>query len=471
MKKRTYCYAVLALVACGWPGVVGAETEYYFTAYNDFSWAAPQLSNNITLYTTGDEGQLIDFETGEGVAAYLCVTGGTSGNTSVGGLMPGTEAYEFFHDNVTCTGSMFYTSDIILTFEGLEPAVYELVLYADRGSPSYVDRYNDFIISDVDHFRNVSSTGTTISTTTLPNDTTTYCAGYNTTNGYVARFDQINPGGNGAFVVTVTGYKFYLNAMMLRAYSGDFVADGYALSAPPAIEILSVSNRYHSNLVDINYRVTDADSATVEVRGFAVTNTGASAGYLEGLIPLATLVEGTDSEYGEGVIPTNTTKLLTWDAGTDVGQSVADMKVHLLACDTTNLPLSLHFVTVPADTNGPSFKISRYAGTASLAYQRGAVRWALLKGMVRTDANEVYAVGGSHHDQLLLTDDTLTDDGKGWFAANLACRLATTQEVQRAQEATTPGSVTKWPAYDHPMYVNEYAIETGRSNTFYFARD
>ena len=106
-----------------------------FMAYNDLSWGNGQLEANITRYTTasgvgvppqGDQGPLVDYDSGLPMAATLSVTGGTwngEGHARLGGpSILGTEAYDEFEGRVDTVGVANYAEeDLVLTFSGLSP--------------------------------------------------------------------------------------------------------------------------------------------------------------------------------------------------------------------------------------------------------------------------------------------------------------------------------------------------------------
>jgi hypothetical protein len=105
------------------------------------------------------------------------------------------------------------------TFTGLDPAkTYEFVTTMNRGSSGYTNRLTTYTISGATSFVNGSSTGTTVSTTTVANDSTTLCAGYNTANGYVARWTNITAS-SGTFSVkamrTTPGVKSHAFGMFM----------------------------------------------------------------------------------------------------------------------------------------------------------------------------------------------------------------------------------------------------------------
>ena len=207
-----------------------------FVAYNDLAWLSGQATAKITTYTTPSNsdglptsGALVDYNSGTTLGATLTVEGGGGGVQSYGQHpASGTDAYGVFNGVVDCDGQIGYSAadDLVLTFAGLDPSMaYELVLYCDRSGNNYVgadSRYQVATLSGADAFVNQSTAGTEILTTTAANDTTKYNAGYNTQNGYVTRFIDIDPGSDGRIVLTVDRdsalkYYTYANAVMLKS--------------------------------------------------------------------------------------------------------------------------------------------------------------------------------------------------------------------------------------------------------------
>ncbi|MBN1671136.1 MAG: hypothetical protein JXR37_08900, partial [Kiritimatiellae bacterium] len=205
-----------------------------FTAYNDLAWSAGQLSVNITTLTTTNgnpgatrSGFLRNRATGLATAVTLTVDGGASVQPDQGAHpASGTDAHDAFDGHVDCAGTVSYgTADLVLTLGGLNPNLrYEVVLYSDRANAAYTgaaSRWQVATLSGAERARNASSEGTAVSTDTLPDDTTTYNAGYNGPAGYLTRFTDIDPGTDGTAVVTLTqnaagGTYSYANALMLR---------------------------------------------------------------------------------------------------------------------------------------------------------------------------------------------------------------------------------------------------------------
>ena len=84
---------------------------------------------------------------------------------------------------------------------------------------AYTARLSKYTISGIDAATNASTSGVTRTTTTIAEDTSTFSTGYNTVNGYVARWTGIQPGADGSFAVTAThdpsNYQGYGHSVFL----------------------------------------------------------------------------------------------------------------------------------------------------------------------------------------------------------------------------------------------------------------
>ena len=206
-----------------------------FIAYNDLSWEVGQASENITLYTTkehvgttphGHEGSLIDYNTGAPVNTTVTISGGLWHSLvhARQGSLPneGTDAFDTFHGIVDARGVISYgRSDIVIDFSGLNPNLrYRLLLLGNRGQKQYLDRRTRATLAGVAHMENRSSVGADFigiydESTVIPN-------GYNTRNGYLARFENIDPGADGKIRATLSGEdnsgpgRPYINAFCLE---------------------------------------------------------------------------------------------------------------------------------------------------------------------------------------------------------------------------------------------------------------
>ncbi len=211
-----------------------------FVAYNDFGGTS---AGNVTAFTLSQSGLLKDYSTGANTSVTLNVvtgspapaTDGSTGSTPTGG-----DAFNIFNGKINMAGYIWYNNVITvpysncrLDFTGLDPnKTYEIVLSANRDNSAYVARNTQFVISDVSAFTNSHSNGTVTYTTTTTNDSVKFNTGYNTLNGYVARWTGIKSGPDGDFSVSVTAApasgnanddgRWYLGGMRLSEASYDF---------------------------------------------------------------------------------------------------------------------------------------------------------------------------------------------------------------------------------------------------------
>ena len=182
-----------------------------WTAYND---AAGTTGGNTTSYTItsgNTTGLLKDYASGDNTGVTVTFT--SSGNPTVqtmsgysgGDTAVGTDAYNTFHGFADMAGVIQYGDSgwwVDVTFSGLDPAkTYTFATSANRDDDGYSNRIARFTIRDVDTAVNASTAGATVKTTNFTDDTTAFSTGYNTVNGYVARWTGIHPGSDGDFTV------------------------------------------------------------------------------------------------------------------------------------------------------------------------------------------------------------------------------------------------------------------------------
>ncbi len=257
----------------------------------------------------------------------------------------------------------------------------------------------------------------------------------------------------------------------------DYVYGGNPSGAPawPVVSSLVVSRQEGTNRFAIDYCVQDADSARVEVLGL-VMKEGPFPLADHFVCPIATLVEGTAHNLGADVPTGDDLKHLVWDAGADLGKTTEGIYIRLMASDGRP-PLSLHFVTLPAADGLPPLRISRYSGFGNPAMLDNLWLWLLAKGTVRRQDQQLLGTAGAYTDTVLAeSGGALTETGTRFLLETIGnVRLATPDEIQRAQEATTPGTVTQWPPVrqtaGRPVKINEYNIETDGPADIYLVRE
>jgi len=189
-----------------------SETTSDWVAFNDVVWATGQPSTNITTFTIPGEGTstgtLIDYNTGNPTPASVTITAGGSPvfetSSQYGGSESNsdTDAYQTFHGIADMAGLIRYGSSgwyVEMAFSGLDPGgSYTFATTANRAGSSYT-RNSRFTISGVDSAVNASSPGVN----EINNESVYFNTGYNTIEGYVARWNEIDPGTDGEFKVRV----------------------------------------------------------------------------------------------------------------------------------------------------------------------------------------------------------------------------------------------------------------------------
>jgi hypothetical protein len=239
---------------------------------------------DIERITDSNTGLLTDLQTGAstGVTVTLSQTGGVTWqpDPASGGAdcNPLTDADTIFGDRTDLTGVIHYGSTgwtVTATFTGLDPAArYTFVTTANRNGSTYTNRISRYTLSGITSATNSHSAGTTLR---APYGVA-FCTGYNTINGYVARWTNIDPGSDGSFTVTAQA-----DGTVNQTYAFDaFMLQREGLGAAPAVNgaptpangggdiavpaALSVNiNDAESNPMDITFYGRSAKAFTVAV--------------------------------------------------------------------------------------------------------------------------------------------------------------------------------------------------------------
>jgi len=308
-----------------------------------------------------------------------------------------------------------------------------------------------------------------------------------------ADFQQIGGYGAAYWGWPNIGYRFNLN------HKGDMICSDHntlwmirrcepgsmgpeVRNSPPVAEVVSIAQRPNTTVLDIDYKVSDLDDATVHVAAAAFTTNTNS---LDNMILLSTLEEGTAANLGTG-IPRDAVKRLTWDVGADWGADFGDLSVHIFARDTRPHLMGLHFLSLPAEAPAPAMQISRSPLNKSWFLE--PLMWLAASNNSTVVFSKTGTTGNIHgtndapegfRGELLASGTTVTQKGRQFLASLMGAREATSQEVQWAREAATPGIVNKWdfplaagePSWnpimmkkidgDRPRKVNEYGFDSG----------
>lgn len=182
-----------------------------FTAYDDLKWDVGQTNLWITTYNpseTPSGGALVDYVSHATIGATVSFSGAaTNFGNAVTAPTGGSDAYNMFN-GIVDQNSYTYLSlgDVTMTFSNLDPAkTYEFAYFATRGGASlaYSNRQTHVIISSVSAFTNASSSGSTVYTTSVANDSTYEIAA--NLDGKLIQYVGINPGPDGTIVFTLRG--------------------------------------------------------------------------------------------------------------------------------------------------------------------------------------------------------------------------------------------------------------------------
>ncbi|MEN6372758.1 MAG: carboxypeptidase-like regulatory domain-containing protein [Armatimonadota bacterium] len=219
-----------------------------YTAYNDcgfrIGFSSSPDDTNVTLYHIGTpsptgapaspkyatSGYLFDYDTGNQLpilATFTCTsvsaTTWNDGSNACGAdAAAGTDAYNVFYGKVNLLGfvAVAYPNTVTITFSGLNPnGLYEFATTGNRGGAATdANRPTKYTISGALAYTNTGSiTGTGV---TYGNDWITFDTRKNVTQGYIARWTNIQPSANGTFSITTqstTNTTVYpLNAFMLK---------------------------------------------------------------------------------------------------------------------------------------------------------------------------------------------------------------------------------------------------------------
>ena len=246
------------------------------------------------------------------------------------------------------------------------------------------------------------------------------------------------------YFVTQAGYSLHQALFGLKR---SFQVDNKILyNAIPLPVIPQSKQRIGTTLVDIDYKVLDGDSSTVQVAMLAFKDGNNDLGQI---VKMTAIVENTLTNLGFGIKP-NQTHRVTWDAAIDWNVGFGNIQFEILAKDERGL-LPIHFITVPASGANPALTLSHQPVTdvdlLSLWY------WliATSDSAISFVNGQVKGVGGAFDGQVLATGSSTTTAGRNFLFQRLNLRIPTSAEITRAQSgrygfgSVSANSVAKLP--------------------------
>jgi hypothetical protein len=221
-------------------------------------------------------------------------------------------------------------------------------------------------------------------------------------------------------------------------------------NAIPLPAILSQGRRPGSSLVDVEYRVKDADDATVQTAALAFKNGGNS---LSDVIPITSLAEGTGNKLGAN-IATGQTHRFTWNVAGDWNTDFAEVQLEVLAKDNRGL-INLDFLRIPAGGDNPELKISRSPVNdndfLSVWY------WLLATGDsdVRLENGQVLALDGSSEQLDGLIGEYYSEEG---FKGNATLRFGEVPNISYYGYGQNQAKSVRWSGQFVPQQTGNYTI-------------
>jgi hypothetical protein len=214
--------------------------------------------------------------------------------------------------------------------------------------------------------------------------------------------------------------------------------------ALPQAVVTNVSQVPGSKIVDIDFKVSDTDSASVTTALVAFTDGTASWDKL--VIP-KTFTSATSGMLGAGVLSGGTYRV-NWDAALDMpGKNFATLAFRIMAKDQRP-EIGVHYVTIPTDATNPvALKISNKQMQENDLWDLWL--WLLATGdsrvavsgntVVLTAAGQSFITGaplptsGTSSTTQAHNGSVSTIQGRAFACKLLGCRPATAAEVTRAK--------------------------------------
>lgn len=227
------------------------------------------------------------------------------------------------------------------------------------------------------------------------------------------------------------------------------------ISPVPNPVVLGFEQRPGNYVMDIDYMVQDADSETVQVAMLAFKD---GVNRLDRTIPMRTFLEGTAANVGDGV-SANTTNHVVWDITADVTNEYVNLRIAVMAHDGDRGLWDVEFITLPAEGEAPELTISRRG------YYRNELvpvwQWLLARGNegVELRSDGLYATEGTYAGQRLGYDCgegqfEMTEAGRNFLAARMGYRIATNEELTRAQAGVSWNNFV-WNGGGYLYFVKE----------------
>ena len=235
----------------------------------------------------------------------------------------------------------------------------------------------------------------------------------------------------GSLAISKRGNVFVLsNRTQIVVYEREYSNVQNSL-LPPAIPqpiVLAAAQRAGTSWMDIDYQVTDADSATVTTALLAFKNGGTT---LTDAVVMSTFQEGTGANVGLN-IATGVSKHLTWNMAADWTVDFAQVQVEALAKDSRSL-LGIHWITVPASGGNPAIQVS--AGPITDGVLLDVWFWLVARHQpgIALSNGTVNGTANPYNNTALASGAATTGAGRSYLYGLMGVRAITAVEIAQAQ--------------------------------------
>lgn len=245
-------------------------------------------------------------------------------------------------------------------------------------------------------------------------------------------------------------------ALIIAHATGAFAAT----NVPPVVQVISAAMRPGTALMDVTYRITDPDDATVKVRALAFVNGVRS---FSNVVRAVTFVEGTTTNIGDA-ITTGVDHTVTWDVRADWNIDLAQVKFEVLAVDSSGI-LPFQGISIPAASGNPELKINQIGITDAQVFN--ALLWLYASGNTNMEIASGTLMGsatsGVFKQNAVVVGATLDQRFAQPFLSKLLnISLAGTDILRYADAATrTTFATDKWLTTSWPYVGSQFVYVWG----------
>ena len=237
----------------------------------------------------------------------------------------------------------------------------------------------------------------------------------------------------------------------------------------PLADVLTVSQRPGTHILDVDYSLSDADDTGLVVYATASVVASNSKPSLACFMAMRSFVDGTATNIGTG-ISTAGVHRISWDMDADNATAIigdyGPIKVNMLVKDSRDL-LDIHFLSLPASGTNPAVTINgdplQDGDFLTLWF------WWLAAGdtNIVLTTGTVFGVSAPYVGASLAYGTNTTSLGRDFIYSRLSLTSATPAQIAYARMGLSNGSVTNTPRREPPptgSKVNDFNFVISPTN-------